>query len=153
MPIPSGNLVTPVGQREDGTLRSLLIDDKDRIHTVDSLNAFSESLVEEVSDFTAPAGSNVLSGTAVPSGEVWHVLNVAAIDAVSSYSRVTIWADISSINVILLDRSTPVGNRWDIWNGEIVLSEGDKIEVGYSGVTLNDTILFRYGGYKTTLVT
>lgn len=151
MPLPSGNLVTPVGQRSDGLLRSILIDDNDRIVVADNLNSFSESFHETKGNPVTGAGTVQLSGTAVPAGEIWHVLSSGIVNGVSGYTRGYITVNDGTNDHHVLVKATPTANNWDILNYHLVLTEGYFMKATFQGCTAGDSVTLSYYGYKTLI--
>jgi hypothetical protein len=105
---------------------------------------YSAVSAAEVSDTDAPAGYNVMLSAAVPAGEIWDVRAAHALDVNSATTYVGLFGRIGGVDVYMLSTPTLAASVYYPWNGSMVLAEGDKIGVVFSGVTLHDALYLRF---------
>ncbi|NIP56244.1 MAG: hypothetical protein GWN77_09460 [Gammaproteobacteria bacterium] len=112
---------------------------------------YSGKIDEQVSDTSAAAGNNTLSGTDVPSGEIWVIDTVSAVNVNTDPTKISIYINTTTGNVTLAEGWTPGINHFVIALGQFVLHEGDSIDAVFTGCTLNDDIYLRYNGYRVDI--
>lgn len=107
---------------------------------------YSADQTENVGSTSHAGGTQVLNGSQVPSGEIW-VIQVASIrDNTNAPSAVQVQANVNGTGVVIKHELTVVAGQWIVWEGQIVLSEGDKMVGVLFGTTSNDDIDFSYHG-------
>lgn len=99
---------------------------------------------EEQFKLNATAGFDVLTGSAVPPGEIWLVNAVSANDLNTALASIGLVAKIAGIDVYLANIK-PVGAGIPIaWSGQVVLAQGDTLSGAYFGTVLNDDLYLDY---------
>jgi hypothetical protein len=109
---------------------------------------YSAIQAEEVVNLSAASGGNTLTGATVPAGEIWVIKFAEASNSNTANSNTKIRANIDGVALVLVENTTPIQGIWDIWNGEIVLAEGDNVYARLMGCALNDDIYLRYAGIR-----
>ena len=109
---------------------------------------YSDRYAELVTDFSPPAGFNILAGTVVPAGEVWVVQAMGAVDTTSAISNVLVCVYSGTVDLALGQIVTPVANQECLWTGEVTMKAGDRARALFDGVILNDDLYFKIWGYK-----
>jgi hypothetical protein len=112
------------------------------------LLGYADTVSEEVTNLTPGAGTITLTGTTVPSGEVWVLLNIAAKNDTRSAQLIYCVANIGGVQCILLNVASPTVGLWAVANGQWVLEAGDSVQAVITSVTAGDDLYLRYSGYK-----
>lgn len=112
----------------------------------------SGSVEEIVSELNATAGNNTLSGTVVPTNEIWLIPVVAARDVNTNPTAIIFFVNTGTNTIALQRTNTPGALIWVTLNAELVLFPGWKIQVQFQGCTLNDDIIFNYIGHKIAIL-
>lgn len=87
---------------------------------------------------------------ACPAGEVWTIQNANAVCTGSTTNIVQIWVQQNGANHAALVEATSVpASRQTIYNGNIVLHEGDRLIAYFWTTNGSCTITIRAFGYKT----
>lgn len=107
---------------------------------------YSGDQSEEKSNLSAVAGNNLLSGTTVPSGEIWNIQAIGAINATSAIPEIDLQVSVNGITVTLLTKLTPAAGEWVSWSSIVTLSEGDYVRARFVTCVLNDDIYLTYHG-------
>ena len=143
--VTSGGVLVPVLVESDG---SLPIAQKGWIGAAWRKNplllGYSGDKSEEISDLSASAGTNILTSTSVPAGELWVVEVISGRNKNSAPSQALLQVVVNSVVVILADKETIAANEYITWSGTITLSQGDTIRAVFFGCTLNDDIYLNY---------
>jgi len=105
---------------------------------------YSGDWTEELQDLTAATGTNTLSGTTVPAGEIWLLYMIGAQDSTSAPSRIEVTCSVNGYTVPYIDDGSPVMAGWSFDYRQIMLSEDDFLRVVFYGCTLNDDLYVRY---------
>lgn len=100
----------------------------------------------------APAGTNYLTADAVPDGEIWVVNNIAAMDATSATTRISLDVYDGSIWINLDGKLSPAALEFVTWRGWLVLKAKDKVRATFVGVTAGDKLYFDVRGFKMRIV-
>ena len=107
---------------------------------------YSSDQSEQKSDTSATAGTNILTSTAVPAGEIWIIEGISARDVDNVPSKILLVATVNGISITLEDQQTVAAAEFVTWSGAITLSENDTISANIYGCTLNDDIYLQYHG-------
>jgi hypothetical protein len=51
---------------------------------------------------------------------------------------------VNGVTIYFIKQPLPTSGEWYIWNGEIVLSEGDTVGSVFNGVTAGDDLYMTY---------
>jgi len=105
---------------------------------------YSGDKTQEVAVADATAGTNSLTGAAVPAGELWVVEAISSRDTTSVPTSVLLTVFVNSVTLILTSQLTVAAGEFVNWSGAVTLSEGDKVIAVLYGCTLNDNIDMRY---------
>jgi hypothetical protein len=109
-------------------------------------------VTENVQNLSLAAGTNTLTGTAVPDG-YYYVITHIAIYYGGTTTNVVIQgiANIVGNNVPINYVKTPVSTQWYPVEGKWVLKAGDYLSCIITNATLNDDGILRYCGYKVKI--
>lgn len=141
---PSG-LMVPVALNEDGSLIGSgqgwigAAWQKDPIRL-----GYSGDKSEQILDESASAGTNILTSSAVPAGELWVVEAISGRNVDTAPSQALLQIVANSVVVILADKETIAANEYITWSGGVTLSEGDTIRAVFFTCSLNDDIYLNY---------
>lgn len=108
----------------------------------------SDSVSEAVSDTNLGAGTQTLSTTPIPAGEV-HVASAInfRVDS-ATCTRGQLQIVIGGVSLVILTQASPVAYTWYLKTGEFVLAEDDYIALSMTGLTAGDDAYLRYAGYR-----
>ncbi len=112
------------------------------------LLGYSGDKSQQVFNASATAGTNVLTSSAVPAGEIWIVEAVSARNLNTAPSKLILRATINSVIVALEDRQVIVAGEYATWSGAITLSQNDVITASIVGCTLNDDIYLQFSARR-----
>lgn len=136
-------------------LRLFNSEGREKIHVrgEDQLFSYAQALHDRVSQ--NPSGdSGYVQSSAVPSGEVWHVTNIAVTDTTTAVTRVLAGQFAASVDY-RIDAETlalAAGDWWtrrtDLW-----LDVGDRIRFTLTGCLAGDTVTVDILGLRMTLET
>lgn len=99
-------------------------------------------------EWDASAGTTTLTWDAVPAGKVYLVHRAEAKDKDSACSRVLIIVEMGSTSMTIAEDVTPVANKAIVWEGSLVLSEGDYLWARFYDGILHDEMYFQGAGYE-----
>lgn len=105
---------------------------------------YSGDYSQEVSDLNAAAGTVTLTGTTVPAGEIWDVQAIFGLDVQTNVTYLSLRITVNAIPIALIRAASPGINIPVVWNGHIILSEGDSVNAQFIGTVLGDDIYLRY---------
>ena len=109
---------------------------------------YTDRLAERAFDLDAAAGSNTLSLGAVPSGEVWSVSLLTAVDWTSAVTGITVQLFVGADDYYLGLRGVTAAAVSVEIQGPIIAKTGDILRVNMGGCTLHDVLAFYVNGYK-----
>ena len=112
------------------------------------LFGYSDRLADQVVNDNASAGTNTLTGTTVPAGEIHVVQMVAATDYNNDTTRIQIRANGGTVTMPLADELTVTAGHWVTNTANIVLKAGDYLDCNFYGCTAGDDLYLRWWGYK-----
>ena len=105
---------------------------------------YSGDWSEEKSNDNATAGTNVLSSTGVPAGEVW-VLEAASVTNIDKATvRLAIYLTVNGVAVVLVDHTTSVAGEYATWSGAVTLSQGDIVNGAFYSCDAGNDIYLDY---------
>jgi len=93
------------------------------------------------------AGNHVLTGSTVPEGEVWRIEHISGYST-QPFTTLTVTGYISSNNHYIKTKTPMAAVEMLIWDGSIVLAEGDCIKGSFNGCVEGSTIILTLLGYK-----
>lgn len=109
---------------------------------------YSDRYVDSETDLSADAGTNNLSLTAVPAGEVWKVTSISAFDATSDITTLTLSVILGAVTHYLKVEAITVASQLVLWSGELILKEGDYVGAAFYGCTALDDLYLTACGFK-----
>jgi hypothetical protein len=115
------------------------------------LLGYSAIISKALSNLSAAAGTNYLSSTAVPAGEIWVITTASMLNATTAFTQATIIVSISGNNQYFQSKASPIQNEKVIWNGQAILKEGDTVVGAFDGCTLNDDLYLQFAGYRVDI--
>jgi len=108
-----------------------------------------ESIVEQaLQNLDLAAGTNALTGTAVPAGKVWMITHAAADYVGTAPTDLRIVVTGLATSLYLKFEVDPVPGRWYMWSGNVYLQAGDAMSCTVTGATAGDDLYFRYAGVQ-----
>jgi len=117
-------------------------------HSGERLVGFSGIAEEALVNTNLAAGSNVLNGSAVPTGEVWKITSACIRYVGTTPSGLYIMAVGLAGGMVIHYDTSPSAGVWYFWGGELYLQAGDYMRGGVWGATAGDDLYFRYAGLK-----
>lgn len=108
---------------------------------------YSDNFCAAVTIANAAAGYNALTIVTIPSGYVYVVEYVNAVDVNNAPTRILIDAVIDGNSIIILDDNTPVANQYSYTQVKLTLKATDYLRVRYWGCTVNDDLWGKASGY------
>ena len=94
------------------------------------------------------AGDYTLSGTPVPSSEVWRMDSMYAWNNDTACSKIELWADYAGFGYMILAEQDTVGiGELVRWNGLATLKEGGRLRVKFYGCQDGDVLEYKARGY------
>ena len=149
---PKGNLVTPVGHRSDGTIRSLELDNSDRLKVlVDAITGIISIAAQEMTflnpigaaliyeNLSLAAGSSSQSALVVPEGERYQLDHFAfRYNGTAAGVTVRPYFERAGVLVFLSQYPTIVTGQYYPENISMILEYGDIFGFSVTGATLND---------------
>jgi len=149
--VASDKLLSKLMAEDGGAVdRNLLCDTTGRLvvrsGASEKIVGFGAAAEEQIADINLSAGTNSLSGTAVPSGKIWWItmlcMRYQGTVPTQIYARfVGLAQDMTPIT-----QASPVSGIWYTWNGSAYLLEGDYLNVVVTGATAGDDLHMRYAG-------
>lgn len=109
---------------------------------------FYDTLAETVVNLSATAGLNTLLGAAVPSGEIWVVRMISAVDVNTAVTYIRLGVRIGPTDYRVYEVRPGVAAQWSSVQCDLVLKESHQIVASMDGCVLNDDIYMQYLGYK-----
>jgi len=109
---------------------------------------YNDRYAEKMSNLDAVVGIDYLTSTPVPSGYVYVVSMATAWNDITDCSLVWIQATDGTIYATCRQESSPGIGVAVVWNGEIVLKQGDYMRAGFYGTVAGDDIFLCVWGYK-----
>ena len=108
-----------------------------------------ESVVSARSfDETASTGDNTITLTDVPSGKIWVITVIMAVNTTNAITAIEVNAvHDGNARMVSGELAPPAGKR-HTWNGRLYLDAADYVEVLFTGCTLNDNIYVDIWGYQ-----
>jgi len=109
---------------------------------------YSERYVERELNTNADAGTNTLTFTTVPTGEVWYIMGGLAYNSTSAFDQLS-WIHRGTGTPILMRRVvSPAQDEEIVLLAPVVLKPGDYLQAEFKGCTAGDTIATFAWGYK-----
>lgn len=94
------------------------------------------------------AGYNLLTGTAVPAGEVWKITGGHILNNINNSGVTQLAVNLSGSNYQVLNKATLTAAVAEMFFSEIYMIEGDFFVCHFYGCILNDDIYMAYHGIK-----
>lgn len=113
-------------------------------HRQPMILGYSGDKTQEISELLSPGGTRVLTSDAVPAGEIWDVQVMFGLDVNSATTATSLRIHANGIVAAMVREAPTVANIPTLWNGHVVLSEGDTLDAQFLGVVVNDNLYFRY---------
>lgn len=117
-------------------------------HKQPILLGFSEVVCANFSHTMAADGNYFFESIEVPEGEIWVINNCGMRDADNIVTQLEIRLKRPGYNRILIEDYAPAAGRSLIYNGEVVLEEGDTLYYFFSNAKDTDDIYAHYWGRK-----
>lgn len=115
---------------------------------IDKLFGFESIVEESLSNTSLAAGANALSGTAVGTGKVWKITQVAIVGISATMDSLRVTADGLAGGMVVLDQLAPVNSQWYTKTVELYLQAGDLMSAMITDATAGDDLYFRYSGVQ-----
>ena len=109
---------------------------------------YYDRILDSVLVADATAGSNVLTFTTVPVGQVWIYTTISALNSDTNPSVIDVNMYSPTLLVRLMEWVLPGANVTVQISGQFILKAGDTLKVVIGGCTLNDNLYAWAGGYK-----
>ena len=109
---------------------------------------YYDRLAGQVVNLNASAGENILTGDAVPAGEIWILQAICALDSTSNVSRIYIRANTGTVACVITDVYSIAAGHWFAAATNMVMKTGDYLNCTFAGCTAGDYLYFRWWGYK-----
>jgi hypothetical protein len=173
MPDPKGNLVTPVGFDASDDPRSLEVDADDALRVALETAAkglvglhgwfsgswqkapipwgFSGQVKHEFKDLNTGAGAVTVSSTTVPAGEIWRLTFVTMLCVSATCTNMWTAQRSATIGLIASQIIPPVSAQWYSNVVDLVLIEGESMEVNGLNMTAGDTLYLQFSGYRVDI--
>lgn len=110
--------------------------------------SFEAIQAEGKADGNLSAGVNTLDGTAVPTGKVWRITQLAIRYDGTVPTYVYIQAYGLAGYMFLLRQDAPASTRWYYATVDVWMEAGDYIQGGVAGATAGDDLYVRYAGLQ-----
>lgn len=94
------------------------------------------------------AGYNLLTGTAVPAGEVWKITGGHILNNINNSGVTQLAVNLSGSNYQILNKATLTAAVAEMFFSEIYMIEGDYFVCHFYGCTVGDDIYMAYHGIK-----
>ena len=107
------------------------------------LLGYGSLVYEQINVPSAPAGTNTLSGTAVPANTIYVIQLSSCLDNTSSPSKILFNALIDSNSADVMEQLNPLAATSVILDKSLVLEAGDILRGIFFGVTAGDNLFFR----------
>jgi len=112
------------------------------------LIGFSGIVEEMLLNSNLAAGTNLLSGSPVPAGEVWKITRATFRYVGTAPSRLILLVAGLADKLVLADELSPSADYWYTWGGEVYLQEDDYMQLIVYDATAGDDLHFRYAELK-----
>jgi len=133
-------------------LRSVATDSL-QVRGEDQLFTYKGQYLERKEDLAAGAGTNALTSTVVPAGEVWLLTHACMYNNTSACTEYR-FNLFDSVNVYYFENLlAPVARQMLPLSGVHVLVEGDSFQAKFFGCTAGDSIYASFNGYRMTVET
>lgn len=108
-----------------------------------------EGIAEEaLSETNLPAGSSVLTGTTVPTGEIHVITQMMLLYVGAAPTRMYTDSPGLAGTIVTWNIESPTPSRSYTQSVNIYLQAGDAMRAYIVGATAGDAFYFRYAGYK-----
>lgn len=138
----------PTQPTEEYFNRGLWGYDKTRWRKLALVWGFSDTYGEKIQNTNLSVGSNSVSGSVVPAGEVWVVSHVLIIYTGTSPTFIRGQALLGAVYVDLFRQPSPVSGQSYSRQLSISMKAGDKVLATVSGATAGDALEAWFAGYK-----
>lgn len=105
-------------------------------------------LSEQKVNLSATVGSNTLTHTAVPAGEIWILQGFSALNANSALISIYKQINQGAFSYTVGHSTNPLAGVWQIWTGQLVLMAGDFPTSYFYSCLAGDDIYSQIWGYK-----
>lgn len=117
-------------------------------HKLAMVWGYSDRYLEREMNFNAAAGTDTLTFSVVPAGEVWYIQGICATDAITNITYTLIRVNGDGIDLWLHKKLAPAASETAEYHNPVILKENDFIDVYFSGTVAGDDILAWAWGYK-----
>lgn len=109
---------------------------------------YSGDKSQQVSELTHASGTRPLTGDTVPSGEIWVVEAISAVNVNKAATRILVYVVVNGIPMHLAEITTTFAGEFCFWSGAITLSYQDKVGASFYSTDANDDLYLRYHGRR-----
>jgi len=113
-----------------------------------TLLGYNDRYSERTSNLNASAGTNVLSATAVPSGEVWIIQSAGAFNINTNPTTINVSVFDGAVDGTIASQASPGINVRVLGTGAFLMKEGDYVRAIFEGCVAGDDIYLDVWGYK-----
>jgi hypothetical protein len=106
---------------------------------------------EQVTNLNAAAGTNTVDSGTVPAGEIWTINNISVFNNTSNITSIYGYAIIGGVGVQIIYKAAPLASIATLYQGNLVLSPGDKISIVFFGCVAGDDLYLTYCGFMTDI--
>ena len=153
----TGIAVTATFLTDEGDTANLLIGDEGNVQsdTVSSVlptgaairgfqRQAATSIIEQVFNSSASAGTNTQSGTVVPAGEVRCVTACYGSNLNKGLTVINFQVQRAGGSVPMIEWLNTTASKYSCWYGEVWLGEGDKVKRNFVGCDAGNSLQFAY---------
>lgn len=112
------------------------------------LLGYNDRWSERDSDLNASAGANYLTTATVPSGYVYILQLARALNNTSATTKIRIYVSDGTLTPMIRVEATPAAKEEVLWEGQVVLKEGDSVGASFDGCTAGDDLYLDIWGMK-----
>lgn len=114
----------------------------------DKIWSFGGIVEEEVENTDLDDGNNFITGSIIPSGEIWVIARCSFLTDSASATRIQMYASGVAVAQYLFDEMYNNDGLWRVAKGPIYMQENDYFRARIFNATAGDEGLLRYSGYK-----
>lgn len=115
------------------------------------LLGFSGIAFEKMTHTKSGAGTYQFVGAGVPAGEIWVIQSAEAYDADNAITGIEIFIARTGYAGNIAVLVGPAANVACIYNGQVVLEEGDKLKFTLADCTDGDELYANYWGMRVDI--
>jgi hypothetical protein len=134
------NLATPLAGWVNGAWNKLPM-----------LFGYSDIVYQNWGTNNLPAGDSNYDSSAVPSGKIWIITNLAMGYTGTTPTNITMRINRSGVYPLIFRQTSPVSNVWYDRQGWWVLKSGDKLNVDVSGATSSNALWAQAIGFAVDI--